>query len=302
MATHPIFPTFKPLTLEDRNILHPRLWAYQPEISELTFVNLFIWRKHYDFIWSIHTDYLVIVANEDAGPFALPPIGPAPRDGVTRDVLQWLHDTRGVAAPTIERADRRLVDELGDGGEFAVEPRREHFDYVYTSESMGTLAGRKYSKKRNHINQFLKKYAFEYMPLTPALVPNCLALAEVWCEQRLCEDDISLLHEFRGIRDALDNFAALQIEGGAIVIDGKVQAFSLGEALNATTAVVHIEKGNPEFKGIYPMITRQFTEQRWMGNVEFINREQDLGDPGLRRAKESYYPHHLVEKFTVRPA
>lgn len=302
MMTYPTFPEFKPLTLEDRDVLHPRLWDYQPEISELTFVNLYIWREHYDFIWSIHEDCLVVVANWDGGPFALLPVGPASRADVTRDVLQWLRDTRGVAVPSIERADQRLVDELGDSDDFVIEPKREHFDYVYTSDSLGSLAGRKYSRKRNHINQFLKKYTFEYVPLTEALMLNCLALAEVWCEQRLCEDDISLLHEFRGIRDALDNFATLQIEGGAIVIGGKVQAFSLGELLNETTAVVHIEKGNPEFKGIYPMITRQFSAQRWQGNVDFINREQDLGDPGLRRAKESYYPDHLVEKFTVQLA
>lgn len=302
MATYPTFPDFKPLTLEDREVLHPRLWAYQPEVSELTFINLFIWREHYDFVWSMYEDWLVVVANWDEHPFALPPIGPASRAGVTRDVLAWLRDVRGADVPTIERAGKRLVDELSGSDDFAVEARREHFDYVYTSESLGTLAGRKYSKKRNHINQFLKRYTFEYAPLTEALVPNCLALAEVWCEQRLCEDDISLLHEFRGIRDALDNFAALEMEGGAVVVDGKVQAFSLGELLNETTAVVHIEKANPEFKGIYPMITRQFSQQRWMGNVEFINREQDLDDPGLRRAKESYYPDHLVEKFTVRLA
>lgn len=300
MTTYPIFPEFKPLALEDREILHPRMWAYQPEVSELTFINLYIWREHYDFIWSIYEDNLVVVANWNDRPFALPPIGPASRVGIAREVLTWLRDVRGVVAPTIERADRRLVNELADSDEFVVEPNREHFDYVYTSESLGTLAGRKYSKKRNHINQFLKSYTFEYAPLTEALVPNCLALAEVWCEQRLCEDDISLLHEFCGIRDALDNFTALEIEGGAIIVDGKVQAFSLGELLNETTAVVHIEKANPEFRGIYPMITRQFSEQRWQGDVEFINREQDLGDQGLRHAKESYYPDHLVEKFTVR--
>lgn len=300
MTTYPIFPEFKPLTLEDREVLHPRMWAYQPEVSELTFINLYIWREHYKYVWSIHEDWLVVVANWDDGPFALQPIGPASRVDVTRDVLTWLRDTRGVAVPTIQRADQRLVDELADSAEFVAESRREHFDYVYTSDSLGSLAGRKYSKKRNHINQFLKNYTFEYAPLTEALVPNCLALAEVWCEQRLCEDDISLLHEFCGIRDALDNFAALEMEGGAVVVDGKVQAFSLGELLNETTAVVHIEKANPEFKGIYPVITRQFSQQRWQGNVDFINREQDLGDPGLRRAKESYYPDHLAEKYTVR--
>ncbi len=148
------------------------------------------------------------------------------------------------------------------------------------------------STARNAIisTSFCAVITYEYAPLTEALVPNCLALAEVWCEQRLCEDDISLLHEFRGIRDALDNFAALHIEGGAIVVDGKVQAFSLGELLEREVGVVHIEKANPEFKGIYPMITQQFSAQRWQGNVAFINREQDLGDPGCDTPKSRTTP------------
>jgi hypothetical protein len=302
MTTYPTFPDFKPLVLEDRDTLHQRLWQYQPNTSELTFINLFIWREYYNFHWSVVGDCLLIVADREEEPFALQPIGPSPRGAAARDLLYWLRDTRGVASPSIERADQRLADELQGCGEFVIEPVRAHFDYVYRSEDLGSLAGRKYSKKRNHINQFLRSYAFTYAPITPSLTDDCLALAEVWCEQRLCEDDISLLHEFRGIRDALDNFDALQLEGGAILVDGKVQAFSLGEILNETTAVVHIEKANPEFKGIYPMITQQFSEQRWQGKVDYINREQDLGDPGLRQAKESYFPDHLVEKYSVRLA
>ena len=302
MTTFPTFPEFKPLTIEDRDEVHRRLWAYQPETSELTFVNLFIWREYYNFKWSVYDDWLFVIGDREVDPLALPPVGPASRAQATRALLEWLRDNRGVDDPLVARADRRLVDELSGSGVFVIEPTRDHFDYVYGSENLGTLAGRKYSKKRNHINQFLRSYTFEYAPLTEALVPNCLALAEVWCEQRLCEDDISLLHEFRGIRDALDHFSALHIEGGAIVLDGKVQAFSLGELLNEKVAVVHIEKANPEFKGVYPMITQQFSAQRWQGNVDYINREQDLGDPGLRHAKESYYPDYLVEKFNVRLA
>ena len=302
MTTYPTFPEFKPLTIEDRDTLQRWLWQYQPETSELTFINLFIWREYYDFQWSIDGDCLLIVAGREDEPFALPPVGSVPRAVATRDLLYWLRDTRGIAAPSIERADRRLADELRGCTEFVVEPTRGHFDYVYRSEDLGALAGRKYSKKRNHISQFLRAYAYTYASITESLAADCLALAEVWCEQRLCEDDISLIHEFRGIRDALNNFTALQIDGGAILIDGKVQAFSLGELLNENMAVVHIEKANPEFKGIYPMITQQFSGQRWQGKVAYINREQDLDDPGLRQAKESYYPDHLVEKFSVQLA
>lgn len=299
------FPTFKPLALEDSAVLYPRLWDYQPVTSELTFGNLYLWRAYYALEWAIYDDWLLLLARHgEEEPFAFPPVGPPARVEVTRALLQWLRDARGIAAPCIHRADRRLADELGAAAGFEVTPARDDFDYVYRSEDLGLLEGRRYSKKRNHINQFLRAYGDEhtYAPLTPELTPACLDLAELWCEQRMCEEDISLTHEFQGIRDVLENFSALRMEGGVLMVQGDVQAFALGERLNAETAVVHIEKANPNFNSIYPMITKSFSEQRWMGQVAFINREQDLGLPGLRRAKESYYPDHLVEKFTIRLA
>jgi hypothetical protein len=211
-----------------------------------------------------------------------------------------MQDAFGSESGRIARADQRLTEELRDRPEFTITPTRDHFDYVYLSESLGKLAGRKYSKKRNHINQFLRYYEYDYQPLTPELVSGCIDLAEVWCEQRLCEEDISLQHEFCGISDALHNLDYLEMDGGTIVIDGKIQAFALGERLNNNVAVVHIEKANPEYRGIYPMMTREFSAHRWMNTVKYINREQDVGEPGLRRAKESYYPDHLVEKYEIR--
>ncbi len=297
------FPTFQPLTLDDADALYPRLWDYQPVTSELTFGNLYLWCEYYAFEWAVYEDYLLILAHHgEDEPFALMPIGPPPRVEITRVLLQWMRDARGLKNPAIQRADRRLADELESAEGMDVTPTRDDFDYVYRSADLGTLEGRRYSKKRNHINQFLHVYGLDYAyePLTPELTSGCLALAELWCEQRMCEDDISLTHEFRGIRDVLEHFTELRMEGGVILVNDEVQAFALGERLNETTAVVHIEKANPNFRNIYPMMTKSFSEQRWLGQVDFINREQDLGIPGLRRAKESYYPDHLVEKFTVR--
>jgi len=252
----------------------------------------------------MYKDWLLLLANHEGAFFALPPVGQVSRREVSRVMLTWMREALDIKDPFIGRAGQRLADELTGDDAFVIESAREHFDYVYNSEDLGQLKGRKYSKKRNHINQFLRDYeaTYNYAPLTSDLVQGCLDLAEIWCQQRLCDEDISLTHEFCGIQDALNNFELLHIEGGVILIDGKVQAFSLGEQLNNDTAVVHIEKANPNFHGIYPVITKSFSEHRWQETVAYINREQDLGDPGLRRAKESYYPHHLVEKFRIRLA
>lgn len=298
MVTIPEFPNFKPITIEDRKIIHPILSAYKPVTSELTFVNLYIWREYYQFHWTMLGEQLIVFNQREDRSFVLPPVGPGDRVETVYTVLKWL-ETNGRGRAGIERADKRLVSELGDRDDLVIEATRDHFDYVYLAENLGTLAGRKYSKKRNHINQFLREYAYTYAPLTPDLTKSCLDLAEVWCEQRMCEEDISLQHEFCGIKDAFEHVEELEMEGGVIIVDDKVQAFALGERLNDETAVIHIEKANPNYHGIYPMMTREFPAQRWMGEVTYINREQDIGDPGLRRAKESYYPEHLEEKWTI---
>ncbi len=297
----PKFPDFKPLELGDRPFIHDRLWEYQPENSELTFTNLFIWRSHYKFLWSLHEEWLLFLAaaNGGGGPVALLPVGPGPRIEVTGMLLRWLRDEKGAATPSIVRADRRLVDELSGRSDFLVEPVRDHFDYVYRSEDLFRLEGKNYRQKRNHINYFLREYRFEYEPLQPRHVRACLDLTETWCDVRRCEEDLNLMGEWDAIREVLQDFEFLEVAGCVILINGKVEAFSIGELLNRETAVVHIEKANTEIRGLYALINQQFCEKQWQ-SVPYVNREQDLGEPGLRSAKLSYNPDHMVEKFTVR--
>ena len=116
-----------------------------------------------------------------------------------------------------------------------------------------------------------------------------------------CEEDLNLIGEGDATREALLNFEALRIKGAVILVEGKVEAFTLGERLNAQTAVVHIEKANSDIRGLYAAINQQFCEREW-SDTTFINREQDLGEPGLREAKLSYNPDHMVEKFRIRLA
>ena len=298
----PEFPQFKPLELEDGPFLHDLLWRYQPETSELTFTNFYIWRRRYEFQWSLHKDWLLAVSLVDGQePFAFPPLGPAPRHEPMRAVLQWLRDERRAAAPRLERADQRLVSEVAASGEFSAEPARADFDYVYRTSDLIDLAGSKYHGKRNHIARFSKAHAFSYARCDDSHVVPCLDLAESWCSFKRCKDDMDLMDEWDAVKDALAHHRRLNVRGGVILIEGKVEAFALGELLNEQTAVVHIEKANPETPGLYALINREFCRNEWSG-VPFINREQDLGEEGLRRAKLSYHPSRLVEKFTIRPA
>lgn len=299
MTDLPRFPSFKPLELADRGAVRPLLWDYQPETSELTFTNLFIWRAHYALSWSVAGDWLILISDTENGAWALPPIGPGPRSEISRRVLTWLREEKGAADPRIDRADKRLAQEVSSLPGFALTPDGSQSDYVYRAEDLIHLAGRKYHDKRNHINSFRRSYRFAYEPLRDAHLTDCFQLAESWCRLKRCQEDMNLMGEWEAVREALRHFPDLDLRGKVILINGRVEAFTLGELLNRETAVIHIEKANPEIRGLYPTINQQFCEHAW-AQVPFINREQDLGEPGLRAAKESYNPHHMVEKFTIR--
>ncbi len=175
---------------------------------------------------------------------------------------------------------------------------RDNWDYVYLREKLATLSGRKYHSKKNHVNAFKKEnpdYAYE--PITAANKDECIAFAEVWCEHRE-EEDPSIKCEMCAIKEALDNMEPLGIKGGLIRLKGKVEAFSFGELLNKDTAVVHVEKANPEIRGLYSIINMEFAANVFP-QVTYLNREEDMGKDGLRKAKESYNPEFMVHKYNT---
>lgn len=298
----PEFPQFKPVQLEDRNLLREIIWKYQPQTSEWTFTNLFVWRSHYGFQWSFHRNWLIVLVTAGPqAPFFFQPIGPPSRLEVIQRCFRWLREEKGEKNPRIERADQRLAEEIKGSKEYLIEPIRDQFDYVYRSQDLIQLGGRKYHSKRNHINKFLQSYAFTYSPLEEHHLKACLELSGQWCELHRCEEDLNLLGEWGAVQEALTHFSHLAFQGGVILIENRVEAFTLGERLNRETGVVHIEKANPQIPGLYPLINQLFCEKNW-ADASLINREQDLGEPGLRRAKLSYFPDHWVEKFRIRLA
>ncbi len=292
------FKEFKSLEISDKPLFERFLTEDPPQASEYTFTNLFMWRRKYDPKWMVYSDCLLVIIEEPRGmPLGLQPVG----RGSKRSCLDYLsdafqsHDFR----PVIGRVTDDFVDTVVDESRFDLIEDFDNSDYVYLAEKLIKLSGNKYHKKRNHLNRFMKNYDFEYRNLTPDLIDDVLSLQEAWCEFKDCYEDDNLFYEDSAICDALTNYQALGLKGGAILIDGKVQAFSFGELLNPETAVVHIEKANPEIDGLYTAINQQYCEAVWT-NVKFINREQDLGLEGLRQAKQSYYPHHMVNKWIVQ--
>jgi hypothetical protein len=292
------YPDFKPLDLEDRQHITSVFHSHPPVTSELTFTNLFMWRNHYRFRWSMAGDVLLVVAEPPvAKPFALPPVGGGDLTAAFRLLVE--HFENLTALPELRRVPEELARRYAGPLGLDAEEDRANSDYVYRTASLIALSGRKYHRKRNHLNQFRNAYAYRYEPLTGALIGACLELQEEWCRLRECVENQGLLSEEHAIHEALRHFHDLNCSGAAIVVDGRVVAFSLGEPLNPDTAVIHVEKANPEFPGSYAVINQEFCRHTWSAYT-YINREQDLGEEGLRQAKLSYYPDHLVTKFVLR--
>ena len=293
-----LYPEFKPLSLEDREQITSCFRRSPPVTSELTFTNLFIWRHHYHFQWCFRADTLFIVGQTNDEPlFALPPVGEGNLAPAFEQLLDYL--ARHAQRPEIRRVPELLAQNYAGSFPLEVIPDPTNSDYVYLTESLINLSGRKYHRKRNHINQFRKEYSYRYQSLDRDLIKASLDLEEHWCRLRSCVQNPALHHEEMAIREALLHFDQLDCLGGVILVDEKVVAFSLGEELNPDTAVIHLEKANSEFVGSYAVINQEFCQNGWRA-FTYINREQDLGEPGLRQAKLSYYPDHMSNKVIMR--
>lgn len=289
---------FKPIDIKDKTIIHRYLHLDPPRISELTFTNLFIWRHRYSPGWLEWGDCLLIIFQPKGGdPFGLPPMG----SGDKKKALDFLFSKLDQLSPEAQicRVDQTFVETYVDPNQYSSTLDRDNSDYVYLAQDLINLSGRKYHRKKNHLNRFIKTQKFEYRPLDKALVLSFLKMQESWCQMRECVEHPDLLSEDYAVHEALTCFEDLDYQGGAIVMNDKVEAFSLGEPLNGDAAVIHIEKANPDIPGLYAAINQRFCANAW-ADMTYINREQDLGSEGLRKAKESYNPHHMVDKYTLK--
>ena len=287
---------FSSLQLSDKQTFDAYFSADPPQTSELTFTNLFMWRAYYRPQWRESQGCLLIIQNPlDGEPFGLPPAGNGDQSAAVQEICGAL--SAAGRRPHLSRAPQSLAARL-DPAKYDIHPSRDQADYVYESQRLISLSGRKLHRKKNHLNQFFKHNEYEYRELGPELIERVLGMQEDWCMLRDCPSDIGLMNEDMAVQEAVTNSQTLKFQGGAILIEEKVEAFSFGELLNPESAVIHIEKANPEIPGLYAAINQMFAYNAWSG-VEFINREQDLGLPGLRKAKQSYQPHHLVEKYEI---
>jgi hypothetical protein len=182
---------------------------------------------------------------------------------------------------------------------FSYEAGRDAFDYVYSIDKLASLSGKKLHAKRNHINVFKKNHQWSFELITKENLGECYAMNEQWCKEMECSEEIGLKQENCATRRFFRYYNELGLDGGLIRAEGKVIAFTMGEVLNSDTYDIHIEKALRDIQGGYPMINREFAAyiKDKYPHIIWINREEDMGYEGLRKAKESYFPDKMEEKY-----
>jgi uncharacterized protein len=284
----PQFPEFKPVGLEDRDIIKSYLDAHPTGVCEMNFPNIFIWKDSERPRYTILNGNLCVLLEPTFEPaYFLPPAG---GNEILKTVTTCLHH-----APRLSRVPEEFVQKCGAA--FRVEEDRNNFDYVYLREDLAELKGKKFDGKRNRTRKFESSFAHAYERLRREHADDCRRLLNQWFEEK-GNGDPYMKAEKDAILEALAQFEDLGLLGAVVTVAGRVEAFTFGMRLTDDTAVIQIEIANPAFPGLAQWINREFVRREWSA-FRSINREQDVGVPGLRKAKLSYQPDHLVKKYNL---
>lgn len=292
--------SFHPLTLTDRDLVLRYTWQAQLQNCDLSFANLYAWQLLYQTEVTEWNDFLLFRFQADGHLAYLMPLG----NGNWAEVIELLHrDACTLGHPLLLLGVTDEMKHFFQGicsSKFFVNENREHADYIYLRASLESLAGKKLQPKRNHINKFKRLYPdYKYLPLTEELVPLCLQLDREWSARKDApSEERSVSSETVAIERALGHLNELNIIGGCLFVEGKLVAFTYGAAINDNTFDVCVEKADTMYEGVYAMINNEFVK-RLPGNFTFINREEDLGIEGLRKAKLSYMPHQVLMKYSM---
>lgn len=274
--------------------------------SERQFVNQFIWANYYHTYYCIKEDYLFYLMQIQKKPATMMPL--CTDDKVVSSFFEIKdYFNHNLNTPLrMYNVDEHCLNLLKESDRFLKEfdfyEDRDSFDYMYDAEKLKTLSGKLYHKKKNHLNSFLKEYdgRYEYRTLHCADVHDINAFHEHWLETRVISDKYqSISSEEEGIHNIFNNCCELKCSMGGVYIDGKLEAYSIGSyASDIECAFIHIEKANVNIKGLYNFINQQFLIHEFK-DAKIVNREDDLGQEGLRKAKLSYNPIELVKKYII---
>jgi len=287
----PTYPEFKPMDFSMKTDLHPRLSMSKDGISEFTFSGLYLFRDTYGYSLSRvpgTCEHVIVTGEKDGKGFFMAPCGLPEDDNLIMELFTHYGYLKNLSEEHAGK-ERIRLEKLG----FVVEEDRDNFDYLYLKKDLSDLPGKKFHKKRNLVQGFLNNYNFRERPLSPDLMDDALQILDTWRQHK--ENPV----DYDAAKEALELMPRLPLFGYLVYVDNRPAAFTLGESLaRGRHFAVHFEKAVPGYRGIYQFINKAFA-MILPRHYRYINREQDLGDPGLRQAKMTYRPSGFVKKYKV---
>jgi hypothetical protein len=284
---------FTPISLTEQSTYLALLNQCPQITSDYSFINLWGWQEEYGLSWAFTRD-AVFIRQQHPVPCLWAPVG-------NWQAIDWetYRDILAQHAPMV-RVPQELKDVLtGLWPQIRVQEARGQWDYLYSIPELIDLAGRKYHKKKNLLHQFVKKYDYEYVTLDAQKIEQALTLQTEWFLWKNTESDSTLDMENRAIVKIMRDWDRLEhILGAGIVADGKMIAYTIAELAPNDQMIIHFEKGCPNYKGVYQAMNQLFLKHTCCEKA-IVNREQDLDDPGLRKAKESYHPVGFMKKYAL---
>ncbi|WP_440955065.1 DUF2156 domain-containing protein [Methanosarcina sp. Mfa9] len=288
---------FKPVTLADQAFFEHHYALYPQTHSVNTFTDMICWEHFMQYRYAYVNGNVILACTSEGVTRFHPPIGPHDPELMRALIRLALEVSDNTPFMFVDPETARWVREIEP--ELELVPDLNHFEYVYRAFDLAKLPGKKYLKIRSQINRFRKNYQHTIEPITPGNREEVREFLEEWCESKRCEDDLVLAHEIEAVFYAIEHYTELPLRGLLIRVGSHVGAISLFERLNANTELIHFEKGLAEYEGIYKVINAE-TAVALASEVEYINRESDLGISGLRKAKLRYHPHHMVEVYSLK--
>lgn len=288
--------SFKDIELSDKELITSYTLNSHQHNCDLSFSNLCSWRFLYNTQFAVHEGFLILKFWAQGELVYMIPVGNGNLKRVLNDMIADANQEGENFCMLGVCSDMRAKLEAITSGKFHFELNRDYADYLYLRTDLTTLAGKKFQAKRNHVNKFRRTYNYEYVPLTTDRIQECLDLEEEWCRTNDCDEHEGTGNERRALNYALRNFEALGLMGGILHVDNRIVAFTFGMPINQETFGIHVEKADTSIDGAYSMINYEFAN-RIPEQYLYINREEDLGIEGLRKAKLSYHPTIILEKY-----
>lgn len=298
------------ITIDNRVILEEYLNGYEYKTSGLSFSAQYMWRDINMFSWDIIGDYMCIsgishLELEDGIilPFMFPPLtrtGEYDKDSLRETIFRAKEHFEKKGQPfSLRLVPFHLMEIIKEAcPEMVFRDDRPNYDYIYLTQDLIDLRGRAYHSKKNHLNYFLRTYDYEYIEMTSDMADDAMKfIAEFNARKEVPEHEMEMLRmEEQAMEDVFRNLEKVGYSAGAILIDGKIEAIAIGGQLGRNTITEHVEKANVNYRGLYQAINNEFC-RNVASKAKYINREEDMGIPNLRKAKLSYKPVKLLEKY-----